>query len=117
MITLDSRHAGGYSWSLLPGGGWTVDVHPAGRAMRLLEDERLEALEAQVVQVGPDGVLSLPASLVVSWLEHSRLLAMRLEEATGTFCRVCGCSEYSACEGGCWWVEGDLCSACADDQG
>jgi len=28
-------------------------------------------------------------------------------------CRVCGCSEYNACEGGCFWVEKDLCSECA----
>ena len=27
-------------------------------------------------------------------------------------CRVCGCSEFNACEGGCYWVEEDLCSAC-----
>jgi hypothetical protein len=28
-------------------------------------------------------------------------------------CRVCGCSEFNACPGGCSWVEEDLCSACA----
>ena len=27
-------------------------------------------------------------------------------------CRVCGCSEEYPCEGGCWWIEEDLCSAC-----
>lgn len=27
-------------------------------------------------------------------------------------CRVCGCTDIQACEGGCWWVEPDLCSAC-----
>lgn len=27
-------------------------------------------------------------------------------------CRVCGCSNLSACTGGCWWVEDDLCSSC-----
>lgn len=27
-------------------------------------------------------------------------------------CRVCGCTENNACEGGCWWVEDDLCSSC-----
>jgi ParB family chromosome partitioning protein len=31
-------------------------------------------------------------------------------------CRVCGCTEYYACEGGCHWVEVDLCSACADEN-
>ena len=28
-------------------------------------------------------------------------------------CRVCGCTHYNPCDGGCWWVEDDLCSACA----
>jgi hypothetical protein len=28
-------------------------------------------------------------------------------------CRVCGCSHHDPCEEGCWWVEPDLCSACA----
>jgi hypothetical protein len=36
-------------------------------------------------------------------------------------CRVCGCTDDEACEGGCWWVEdpqglGDLCSACTHDD-
>jgi hypothetical protein len=29
-------------------------------------------------------------------------------------CRVCGCTDDQACEGGCTWVEDDLCSACVD---
>ncbi len=29
-------------------------------------------------------------------------------------CRVCGCTDYCACPGGCYWVEWDLCSACAE---
>ena len=37
-------------------------------------------------------------------------------------CRVCGCTEEEACEGGCTWVEdplddGDLCSRCATEHG
>jgi hypothetical protein len=30
-------------------------------------------------------------------------------------CRRCGCSESEPCEGGCWWVEGEVppvCSRC-----
>lgn len=27
-------------------------------------------------------------------------------------CRVCGCTEDHACDGGCSWVGGDLCSKC-----
>lgn len=29
-------------------------------------------------------------------------------------CRVCGCTWNNACEGGCYWVEDDLCSNCAN---
>ena len=28
-------------------------------------------------------------------------------------CRVCGCTDDRACEGGCYWIEADLCSRCA----
>jgi len=31
-------------------------------------------------------------------------------------CRVCGCTEEVACEGGCWWIERDLCSNCEAQQ-
>lgn len=27
-------------------------------------------------------------------------------------CRGCGCSEWRACRGGCWWVGRGLCSRC-----
>ncbi|MGE5572977.1 MAG: hypothetical protein ACM3ZU_08175 [Bacteroidota bacterium] len=35
-------------------------------------------------------------------------------------CRVCGCTDDNACEGGCYWVQdpeglGDLCSRCLQD--
>lgn len=29
-------------------------------------------------------------------------------------CRICGCTWNSPCEGGCYWVEYDLCSKCAE---
>ena len=29
-----------------------------------------------------------------------------------TVCRVCGCTNSVACEGGCHWIEEDLCSSC-----
>ena len=31
-------------------------------------------------------------------------------------CRVCGCTWERACPGGCYWVEHDLCSACAEQR-
>lgn len=30
-------------------------------------------------------------------------------------CRICDCTDDGACWAGCWWVEDDLCSSCADD--
>lgn len=30
-------------------------------------------------------------------------------------CRVCGCTDGNACPGGCYWVEKDLCSECAQE--
>jgi hypothetical protein len=27
-------------------------------------------------------------------------------------CRECSCTDDRACDGGCWWVEVDLCSVC-----
>ncbi len=32
-------------------------------------------------------------------------------------CRACGCTDAEACDGGCTWVEDDLCSACLDETG
>lgn len=29
-------------------------------------------------------------------------------------CRICGCTEFAPCPGGCAWIEQGLCSACAD---
>lgn len=31
-------------------------------------------------------------------------------------CRVCGCTDERACLGGCYWVEPELCSRCADKE-
>lgn len=36
------------------------------------------------------------------------------EVSTEKRCRVCGCTENNACEGGCYWVEDDLCSKCEE---
>lgn len=42
-----------------------------------------------------------------------RFQADRGEPLMGRVCRVCGCTDDHACPGGCYWVEEDLCSACA----
>lgn len=64
----------------------------------------------------------------VIWREHQaqcRELAdlghptdrVSLDDALVERCRMCGCTENRACDGGCWWVEdplglGPLCSEC-----
>jgi len=45
------------------------------------------------------------------WECWQRYIIERVENEP--VCRVCGCTQYNACEGGCYWVEPDLCSKCA----
>lgn len=33
----------------------------------------------------------------------------------GPICRQCGCTDVFGCDGGCYWVEPDLCSQCQLD--
>lgn len=33
-----------------------------------------------------------------------------------TVCRVCGCTDTYGCDEGCYWVEEDLCSSCAEND-
>lgn len=35
-----------------------------------------------------------------------------LENCIPAICRKCGCTDERACDGGCHWIEPDLCSAC-----
>ena len=39
-------------------------------------------------------------------------LPVPIPSLLGPICRVCGCSEAAACEGGCAWARPDLCTAC-----
>ena len=39
----------------------------------------------------------------------------KIQKETPKKCRVCGCTDYKACPGGCYWVEADLCSQCAKE--
>lgn len=44
-------------------------------------------------------------------------LARPLDDGGPPYCRRCGCNDAHACEGGCSWIEPDLCSACAGAEG
>ena len=41
-------------------------------------------------------------------------IALQLTGAEEEACRVCGCTDDHACEGGCHWIAAGLCSACND---
>ena len=47
---------------------------------------------------------------------RSALLDLSKWAAEAPTCRVCNCTDEVACLSGCWWVEPDLCSSCADDM-
>lgn len=64
------------------------------------------------VEIEPYVVVSIRVPMSVA-VEMSRLSAGDLDSyQVEPFCRICGCTSGNACEGGCSWVEPDLCSAC-----
>ena len=36
--------------------------------------------------------------------------------ATERTCRICGCTDSKACEGGCFWVMPEICSKCITEE-
>lgn len=68
------------------------------------------------------GELPLLVDEVVRWvLPEATFTAEEFDELAGgdalfdeQRCRLCGCTEDHACEGGCSWVAEDLCSACLE---
>jgi hypothetical protein len=47
--------------------------------------------------------------------ERQTMAEMGLTLPDERTCRECGCSDHLACFDGCWWVEVDLCSLCAQE--
>ena len=43
-----------------------------------------------------------------------KIIEVKVESLEERKCRLCGCTQNNACEGGCYWVEIDLCSKCRD---
>ena len=77
-----------------------ADVDNAGElvGVQLTTEEELER----------DGIaLPIPADMVV--LADGDVIQ-------GGVCRVCGCTDLHACEGGCFWVAPDLCSVCFSEM-
>ncbi len=74
------------------------------------DEAALEELAESIKQVG------ILEPLVVVWAEKPTPVDERAEtvDEDEQKCRVCGCTDDMACPGGCYWVEPDLCSRCAE---
>jgi hypothetical protein len=82
---------------------------------------RAEARRRSVASPELMGWLEVCLECPVDWgkpLSKVELMAENgVWRASLRVCRICGCTDYRACEGGCYWVpdpenRGDLCSAC-----
>ena len=73
------------------------------------EEAEFESLRSMTVE---DTVQVLAAARLATpdprWLESDGLIHMPSEMR----CRVCGCTEDRACDGGCLWAAPNLCSRC-----
>jgi len=86
---------------------------PDGR--RLVSQDRLLQLKTMARDGVAEGALfELPCAEMVQLLEHIDTLGAALDLEAGDYCRVCGCTQNNACEGGCAWAEEGLCTACAE---
>lgn len=92
-----------------PGGTFDYPDGLGGQAVRRV-DPSSEALVKYATELCDLG--KQPAEIL------HLLLAVYAEEPPETKrrCRVCGCTDDSACPPTCWWVADDLCSSCAPGQ-
>jgi hypothetical protein len=58
----------------------------------------VEVLELGVLEIG--GLVPPAAEL--------------LEQVVADHCRLCGCTQDAACEGGCGWAAEELCTSCVE---
>lgn len=88
------------------------------RRLAQYEDSGLSPEQvAEFVHKGLPAALDKLAEYESTGLQPGQVMAL-VEEDEPLFiantCRVCGCTDDMACPGGCWWVEPDLCSRCAE---
>lgn len=74
--------------------------------------EMCEVIDGSVELVGDEGEWDV--ELMDHMMRNLLYLGKQLEEATlfdwTPVCRECGCTNDEACDGGCTWIEPDLCS-------
>lgn len=86
---------------------------PDGR--RLVPQDRLDELARMAADgVNEDALFELPCIEMVALLQHIATLGDALDLEAGDYCRVCGCTQNNACEGGCAWADEGLCTSCAE---
>ena len=80
--------------------------------------EKLEARDAErdlqliAARLKADCGDNYEAAVGQAWIMGSRTV-QNMVRGRRT-CRICGCWELEACEGGCAWAEADLCTACVE---
>lgn len=93
-----------------PSSTYKNEYLPAWRDACELVGLDMKTFEAQVPKAGTKAKGKKAARAVEASEDDEQLD----DDAGGErACRECGCTEDAACEGGCSWVEADLCSACA----
>lgn len=97
------------SYSQVYGGAWQ-------RACKLLDID-MRAREAAIAKAEPKSAKKSKAKAAAKPKKTKQRRANKTANkaaAAARQCRECGCTEDAACDGGCEWVERDLCSACAE---
>lgn len=64
----------------------------------------------------PEALKGVGARLICRTKRHSEEVTIKTAPRwcpLKQVCRVCGCTWYDPCQGGCYWTEPDLCSRCA----
>ncbi|MCD7947526.1 MAG: hypothetical protein LUG13_04405 [Oscillospiraceae bacterium] len=91
---------------------WVQGTEEQCRAFWAEHDPTPEIVWAYIL----DRVANAPTILHAntSVMSHMPVLDNLLSETKR--CRVCGCTEHNACDGGCAWVEDDLCSRCVGKE-
>jgi hypothetical protein len=123
--TLNEHDYRGYTF-----GGHSTEKNPLAHAGRKARDAAEAALSGYVIVDDPkkgkgEKNVTLDASKgrtvadLSATISDDEDIADELadddDEDDGA-CRVCGCTEDNACEGGCTWVESDLCSSCVGKE-
>lgn len=94
-----------------------VLVLPCGRSAHLEAGWAIGAGKPTIIYIPEAVEPELMYLMALSMCTSSQELLTALEEIEQEIatprCRVCGCTDDNACPSGCYWVESDLCSACA----